>query len=203
MDRDKLKRKTKNHEKVVTFLKVIILFAVMIFAIRLVSQYVITRTVVDGNSMFPTLKDGDNLIIFNLQKSFKRYDIVVFNSDINNREFLIKRVIGLPGENVKIDRSGNIYINDELLKTEKYAAHTTEDPGLALYDSGGVDLGEDEYFVMGDNRNHSEDSRFAPVGNIKRKDIAGKVVIRIWPIETFGNVDLYRERTQATVNTSQ
>ena len=176
---DKAKRKTKKHENVVTFLKVVILFAVAIFAIRFISQYVVTRTIVDGNSMFPTLKDGDHLIIFNLQKSFNRFDIVVFNSDINDKEFLIKRVIGLPGENVKIDRGGKIYINDELLETDRYAADTTEDPGLALYDNGGVDLGEDEYFVMGDNRNRSEDSRFAPVGNIKRSEIAGRVILRV------------------------
>lgn len=187
-------KKTNKHKKLSTALRVLCTIAVMLVCLRFFSKYVLARTVVDGNSMYPTLHNGDNLMIYNMTKSFDRYDIVVFNSDINGEEYLIKRIIGLPGENIKIDKEGTVYINDRPLVSDIYGADTIQDPGLADYDSGGVTLGEDQYFCMGDNRNRSEDSRFAPVGSISTDDIVGKVVLRIWPFEAFGNVDIYRER---------
>ena len=88
----------------------------------------------------------------------------------------------LPGETVQIDENGNIYINGELLE-ENYGAETIQNPGRA---ANPITLGDDEYFVMGDNRNNSKDSRSEEVGNVKRSQIIGRAWLRIWPLNKFG-----------------
>ena len=98
------------------------------------------------------------------------------------KEYYIKRIIGLPGETVQIDENGNIYINGELLE-ENYGAETIQNPGRAAKP---ITLGDDEYFVMGDNRNNSKDSRSEEVGNVKRSQIIGRAWLRIWPLNKFG-----------------
>lgn len=142
------------------------------------------RTRVDGRSMMNTLHDGDNLIVEKLSYRFsdpKRFDIIVF-PPTGKKEYYIKRIIGLPGETVQIDENGNIYINGELLK-ENYGAETIQNPGRA---ANPITLGDDEYFVMGDNRNNSKDSRSEEVGNVKRSQIIGRAWLRIWPLNKFG-----------------
>ena len=89
----------------------------------------------------------------------------------------IKRVIGLPGETVRIDNQGDIYINDELLE-EDYGREVIEDPGIA---EDGITLGADEYFVLGDNRNNSSDSRDPDVGAVSKSQIRGHVWLRLRP----------------------
>lgn len=170
-----------------------LLFTVMMMAVFLINRFIMIRTMVDGYSMYPTLCDGDNVIVFLCDKKYDRYDIVTVKEEFSGTGYIIKRIIGLPGENVCIDASGNIYINGSLLK-EHYGSEKIENPGRAG-NPGGVLLDDDEYFVMGDNRNHSEDSRFDAVGNVKAKDISGVATIRISPISKFGYIDLYRERT--------
>ncbi|MDE5866261.1 MAG: signal peptidase I, partial [Lachnospiraceae bacterium] len=98
------------------------------------------------------------------------------------RKYYIKRIIGMPGETIYIDEEGNIYINDEILE-EGYGKEVIENPGRA-YEP--ITLGDDEYFVMGDNRNNSSDSRDPSVGNIKRENIIGRAWLRIWPFDKFG-----------------
>ena len=88
----------------------------------------------------------------------------------------------MPGETIYIDEEGNIYINDEILE-EGYGKEVIENPGRA-YEP--ITLGDDEYFVMGDNRNNSSDSRDPSVGNIKRDNIIGRAWLRIWPFDKFG-----------------
>lgn len=142
------------------------------------------RTRVDGRSMMNTLHDGDNLIVEKLSYRFsdpKRFDIIVF-PPTGKKEYYIKRIIGLPGETVQIDENGNIYINGELLE-ENYGAETIQNPGRAAKP---ITLGDDEYFVMGDNRNNSKDSRSEEVGNVKRSQIIGRAWLRIWPLNKFG-----------------
>ena len=142
------------------------------------------RTRVDGRSMMNTLHDGDNLIVEKLSYRFsdpKRFDIIVF-PPTGKKEYYIKRIIGLPGETVQIDENGNIYINGELLK-ENYGAETIQNPGRA---ANPITLGDDEYFVMGDNRHNSKDSRSEEVGNVKRSQIIGRAWLRIWPLNKFG-----------------
>jgi signal peptidase I len=146
----------------------------------LVVRYVGIRTEVHGNSMNDTLEDGENLIVDKISYRFndpERFDIVVFPFHLDTSVHYIKRVIGLPGETVFIDEEGNIYINEVLL-IESFGREVIHDPGRA---SSPITLGADEYFVMGDNRNHSSDSRDPAVGNIKRSELVGKAWVRIWP----------------------
>ena len=161
-----------------------VIFALTFLFITFVAQ----RTEVSGSSMEPTLQDGDSLVVDKVSYRFSdpsRYDIVIFPYQYGNNQYFIKRVIGLPGETVRIDENGNIYINGSKL-SEGYGAEVISDPGRAFE---GVTLGEDEYFVMGDNRNHSMDSRDISVGNIHKKKILGKAFIRVYPFSKFGGVD--------------
>lgn len=138
-----------------------------------------------GQSMESTLSNNDNLIVDKLTYHFhepKRFDIVVFPFHQEENTFYIKRIIGMPGETVYIDEQGTIYINNEVLE-ESYGKEVILDAGLA-YEP--ITLGDDEYFVMGDNRNNSSDSRDPTVGNISRSDIIGRAWIRIWPLDKFG-----------------
>lgn len=166
----------------------IIYLGVVFLLTFLFITFVMQRTEVSGHSMEPTLHDGESLLIEKVTYRFKdaeRFDIIVFPYRYGNEEYFIKRVIGLPGETVRIDTEGNIYINDVLLE-EHYGAEIIQDPQRALE---GVTLGEDEYFVMGDNRNHSMDSRDPSVGNINKKDILGHAFVRIYPFDRFGGLD--------------
>lgn len=153
----------------------------------LVITFVGQRTEVDGASMEPTLYNGDNLIVDKISYRFKdpqRFDIIVFPFQYEEDTYYIKRIIGLPGETVQIDQEGNIYINGTKLD-ENYGKEIikAETVGLA---GEPVTLGADEYFVMGDNRNNSTDSRTELVGNVKRGDIIGRAWVRIWPISDIG-----------------
>lgn len=151
----------------------------------LVIQFVGQRTVVQGTSMENTLMDGDNLIVDKLTYRFhepKRFDVVVFPYQQGKNTYYIKRVIGLPGDSVRIDEVGDIYINDEKL-AEGYGKEVILDPGMA---ADTVFLGSDEYFVLGDNRNASADSRDPSVGVIKRDRIIGRAWLRIYPFSSVG-----------------
>ncbi len=153
----------------------------------LVIAFVGQRTEVNGASMEPTLSDEDNLIVDKITYRFhdpERFDIIVFPYKFKEKTYFIKRIIGLPGETVQIDAEGNIYIDGEILE-ESYGREviSAEHIGLA---GEPITLGADEYFVMGDNRNNSTDSRVAQVGNIKRDDIIGRAWLRIWPFDRFG-----------------
>lgn len=162
----------------------IYLFVVLVLT-YLVITFVGQRTQVSGSSMETTLSDEDNLIVDKISYRFsepKRFDIIVFPFEYEEDTYYIKRIIGMPGERVQIDGEGNIYIDGEVLE-ESYGREIMESPGRAWEE---ITLAEDEYFVLGDNRNHSSDSRDPSVGNIKRKDIIGRAFLRIWPFEKFG-----------------
>ena len=153
---------------------------VVLLVTYLIVKYVGVRTEVIGPSMQPTLYDGDNLITEKLSYRFgepERFDVIVFPFKHAERTYYIKRIIGLPGETIQIDGEGNIFINGEILE-EHYGKEVIKNPGLA---SEAIHLGSNEYFVLGDIRNNSSDSRDPSVGNIYRKDIIGKAWIRFWP----------------------
>ncbi len=163
-----------------------IIFAVLF--ISLVPKYVMERVSVDGSSMNKTLTDGDQLIgekISVRADRLKRFDIIYFYPLGNKEsEAYIKRIIGLPGDTVRI-KDSTIYVNNVPL-SEDYAAEAN----FEAYDAEeAVYLNTDEYFVLGDNRNHSTDSRFRSVGVVNRKDISGRAVFRLWPINAFGKID--------------
>ena len=142
------------------------------------------RTKVSGHSMETTLSDGDNLIVDKISYRFRdpeRFEIIVFPFQYEEHTYYIKRIIGLPGETVQVI-DGYVYINGEVLD-ENYGLEVMDDPGIAAEP---ITLGEGEYFVLGDNRNHSSDSRDPSVGVLHRDDIMGRAWIRIWPFDKFG-----------------
>ena len=150
----------------------------------LIITFVGQRTHVSGESMENTLDDGDQLIVDKLTYRFhdpERFDIIVFPFRYKDNTYYIKRIIGLPGETVQIV-DGEIYINGEVLE-ESYGREVMQDAGLAAEP---LTLGDDEYFVLGDNRNYSSDSRDPSVALIHRKEIIGRAWLRIWPLDSFG-----------------
>ncbi len=156
-------------------------------AVWLVITFVGQRTEVEGASMENTLHNGDNLIVDKLSYRFhdpERFDIIVFPFQFQDNTYYIKRIIGLPGETVQIMDDGSIYINGEKLE-ENYGMEIIK-PETIGRAAEPIELGDDEYFVMGDNRNNSSDSRTDMVGNIKRENIIGKAWLRIWPVSDFG-----------------
>lgn len=162
----------------------VLYFGFVIVAVYLIITFVGQRTKVDGRSMMNTLNDKDNLIVEKLSYRFRdpeRFDIIVF-PPYGTKEYYIKRIIGLPGETVRIDDNGTIYINGEVLE-EDYGAEQIRNPGRAAET---ITLGEDEYFVLGDNRNNSKDSRSPDVGNVHRSQIIGRAWLRIWPLNQIG-----------------
>lgn len=162
-----------------------LLYIVLSIALTwIVVTFVGQRTEVSGSSMETTLSDKDQLIVDKMTYRFrdpKRYDIVVFPYQYQDNTYYIKRIIGLPGETVQI-LSGMVYI-DGMRLDEHYGNEIMENPGIA---EEPLTLGEDEYFVLGDNRNNSSDSRASDVGLIHRKDLIGRAWIRVWPLSQIG-----------------
>jgi signal peptidase I len=142
-----------------------------------ITHYALEKTLMSGQSMESTLKDQDNILINKFAYVFsepKRFDIIVFKQSDKEHSYLnIKRVIGLPGETVRII-DGKVYIDGSVLK-EPVKTEAITNAGLAEEE---IKLDENEFFVLGDNRNNSEDSRFANIGNIVTGDIIGKAWIR-------------------------
>ncbi len=160
-------------------------FLLVLVLVFLVVTYVCQRIEVVGTSMSPTLEDNDHLLVDKITYRFKdpqRFDIVVFPFKYEPDTHYIKRVIGLPGERVYIDTEGKIYINGAVLE-EGYGNDTITDPGRAYEE---IKLGENEYFVLGDNRNNSQDSRDPVVGNIARSEIIGRAFMRVFPLKNLG-----------------
>ncbi len=165
-------------------LGMLIYIGVVLGVTFLIITFVGQRTHVSGSSMENTLSDGDQLIVDKITYRFRdpeRFDIIVFPFYYEENIYYIKRIIGLPGETVQIT-DGVIYINGEPL-TESYGREVIKNPGVAAEP---ITLGEDEYFVLGDNRNQSSDSRDPSVGLIHRDEIVGKAWLRIWPLSSFG-----------------
>ena len=165
-----------------TLLSLVIMAALVLFILNFVGS----RVSVEGTSMYSTLNDRDQLVEDILTYKFirdpQRFEIVIFKLKNDPDTYYIKRVIDLPGETVQIINSV-IYINGEELQEEYgkgvyFLAGSAADP---------VVLGEDEYFVLGDNRTNSIDSRYA-VGKVKRSQITGRAVFRVWPLSGFGSV---------------
>lgn len=185
-----INKETKN-AALKEFLSYVVWLLGVWITVQLIIHFVGTFSVVDGDSMQPTLHDKEYLWVDKLSYHFsepERFDIVIFPIMYRGREsHFVKRIIGLPGETVYIDESGVIYINGEVLDEDygkeaiaEYNRYRAKEP---------LTLGEDEYFVMGDNRNHSSDSRVESVGNIERSRIIGKAVVRLWPFNKIGMVD--------------
>ena len=165
-----------------------IYLAIIVVCVTVVPKYALQRTIVDGKSMMNTFMNGDNLLVEKVSYNFKdpeRFDVIVFYPHGKDAgDYYIKRVIGLPGETVQIV-GDDIYINGELLE-ENYGKDPMTNAGIA---SEPLTLGDDEFFVLGDNREISDDSRYEDVGPVKRENIAGKAILRIYPFSEFGTFE--------------
>ena len=143
------------------------------------------RTSVVGQSMAETLNSGDEILVNRFVYKVtnpKPNDIIVFLPNGNEKShYYVKRVIAVPGDTVLI-QNGTVYVNGEAFD-EEISVDSIEDAGLAEEE---ITLGTDEYFVLGDNRNNSEDSRYANIGNIKKEYIIGKAWVRTSPWSGFG-----------------
>ena len=156
-------------------IKEVIPYVVIVVVVVLIRTFIITPVRVDGDSMKNTLKNGDILLLYKLS-SINRFDIIVLDEEKDN-EKIIKRVIGMPRETIAI-KKGKIYINDKVIDDE-YAYGETSD-----YNK--VTLRDNEYFILGDNRLISKDSRY--FGPIKENEIKGKIVFRLFPFTKIGTV---------------
>ena len=163
----------------------IIEIAIVLMMAFVLVYFIGMRTSVVGQSMSETLENGDQILVNRFMYKVigpKANDVIVFLPNGNEKShYYVKRVIGVPGDTVQI-KNGRIYVNGTEF-TEKVDVASIEDAGLA---ADAVTLGDDEYFVLGDNRNNSEDSRYANIGNIKREYIIGKAWFVISTGDRFG-----------------
>lgn len=169
------------------FLEYAIYLLILVFVLFLAPNYLMEKYLVDGTSMENSLHDGEQVLIEKVSRYFtgpERFDIVVFTKNHGTyTKTYIKRVIGLPGETVQII-DNRIFINGEEL-SEEFGKNPMESAGMA---SEPVVLGENEYFVLGDNRKVSADSREKSIGTVKKEELEGVVFLRIAPFSAFGKV---------------
>lgn len=158
-------------------------YVIIIIVVVLIRSFIITPVIVSGNSMNPNYNDGELLLIKKIgynEKTIKRFDVVVIKRD---KEEIIKRVIGLPGEHISY-KNNKLYVNNKLV-SEDYTHLDTNDFNLEEICSCST-IPEGKYLVLGDNRPISMDSR--RIGLIDKKDIVGESVFRLWPISKIGTV---------------
>ena len=176
----------KNPQDIVrNFFKELVPYVIIIFVVALIRTFIITPVRVKGSSMYPYLKDKEILILNKMDKNYKRFDIIVADtSDINDKK-IIKRIIGLPGESIEY-KDCKLYINGEETK-DAVDECITDDFSLEKI-HGYVVIPENYYFVMGDNRRNSDDSRGQKIGLISKNQIQGKAVFRLTPFSRFGSI---------------
>lgn len=170
-----MQEETKNYKKYIREYLPFTIFVVIIILIRI---FICTPINVNGTSMSNTLKDGEIMILNKIglkTDGINRFDIVVIQTSDN---YIIKRVIGMPGESISY-KDEILYINGKKIE-DKYNLNITGD-----FES--LEIGKDEYFVMGDNRNVSKDSRI--IGTVNKDDIIGKTNFVIFPLNKFGKVE--------------
>ncbi len=167
-------------------------------AAKLLNKFIVQPTQVEGISMEDALHNGEHLLMDKLSYRFhdpERFDIVIF--PFEEGVYYIKRIIGLPGETVQI-REGQVYINGELLEEDVYGNTLIENAGRAKDE---VVLGEDEYFLLGDNRNNSFDSRYEVVGSIHKEQFLGKAFFRLYPFHKIGALEKKSKKEADTEDT--
>ena len=181
-------------EKLISIIRSVLLWILAVGGAVALAYFLVhfglAKTTVDA-SMSPTLDDGDRILVDRIRYKItkpKRNDIIVFcqdsNPDRKDAFYNVKRIVGLPGETIQI-KNGGVFINGEEM-TEVINADRMMIAGLATYE---VKLGDDEYFVLGDARNSSEDSRYATIGNVKKSDIIGYAWIRLNKLSFVNNLN--------------
>lgn len=154
-----------------TIVITIILLSLVILMVRVFDIRVIK---VSGHSMYPTLIEN-NYVLSTKENKLQKGDLILF--EYENIK-MIKRIIGIPGDKIEIKDNGDVYVNDSYLEETYKHEHVDEFKNEVTYP---ITVKEGEYFILGDNRDDSLDSRILSVGNIKREDIIGKVWLRIYP----------------------
>lgn len=165
-------------------IKTICTYALIIFSVIVLRIFFIDPVRVDGKSMNTTLENGEIMILNKIV--YKKYDIQRFDIVVikKNNKLIIKRVVGLPGEVIEY-KDNQLYIDGKKVN-DPYPSTRTDD--FSIQDVGHTKVPGDTYFVMGDNRSNSLDSRFPEVGVIKKSDILGRARFVIWPINRLGRV---------------
>ena len=149
----------------------------------LIKSFIFTIALVDGESMMPTLNNGDRLVVWRLGYQPQRGDIIVLQQA--GKKPYIKRIIAVEGDTVDIDFNlHTVKVNGEILD-EKYILEPIARSGDMIFP---LTVDKDCVFVLGDNRNNSTDSRFSSVGQVMDEDIMGKATIRLFPFTDFGSV---------------
>lgn len=193
VEREKKIAIQENKTEATNIMKMIRYFCMVIVIMVCLHCFIVQKVVVNGSSMEKTLSNQDCLLVEKLSYRFgnpDRYDIIVFQPYEKNKKLhYVKRIIGLPGETIQII-DGTIYINDVLLD-EPYGTETMKNAGIAKEP---VLLKENEYFVLGDNRNNSKDSRSLEVGIVMKKQITGKVFVCVWPFEHMSVLKHQKEK---------
>ena len=160
-----------------TFASLIVVAAIAV----LIATLVLPVLQIQGTSMEPTLNDGEIVVLIKTPK-LKRGQLCCFSYQ---NKFLIKRVIGVPGDSIVIDDEGYVYVNDELI----------DEPYIIDRSIGECDISfpiyvtENHYFILGDHRSTSIDSRSSVIGLVSSDQVLGKIVFRIWPFEAIGSID--------------
>ncbi|MFA9463885.1 MAG: signal peptidase I [Velocimicrobium sp.] len=176
----------KEKNRFSTYKELLIDAIIILMCVIVIPRFVVQRTIVSGTSMENTLQDKDNLLVEKVSYLVgkpDRFDVVVFYPyGKEEGEYYVKRVIGLPGETIQIIGE-TIYIDGEKLQ-EAYGKDPITFQGIAAEP---LTLGDNEYFLMGDNRTVSFDSRYQEIGPVKEDMIVGKALVRIWPFDTFGS----------------
>jgi len=180
------------NSKVKGAIKVSVFIAVVALVVWLFNTFLYAPTIIDGDSMKPALSDDDIIIIDKLTYKSdepERFDIIAFKYKYDHSQMYIKRVIGLPGETIYM-ADNNIYIlNEDTGQYEQLEEYYGYFKGESKYpDCEPITLADDEYFVLGDNRNDSEDSRSSGVGAVKKELLIGKACFRLLPFEGIGSL---------------
>lgn len=194
-DFDKDEKRTLRKKLLIKIAIWIIEIVAVIMLAYLIVFYALEKTNVVGASMDPTLKNEDSIIVNKFSYRFtdpKRFDVIVFKQSGREHSYYnIKRIIGLPGETIQI-KDEKFYVDDKIIKDPVNAVPMTN-YGLATEP---IKLDENEYFVLGDNRNNSEDSRFASIGMITREDIIGHAFLRLKPFNFINKINLKSNQIQ-------
>ncbi|MEG2513143.1 MAG: signal peptidase I [Acetivibrio sp.] len=183
-----INEKNDKNDKKGFFKELLLDILILAVCVLVIPRFVIQRTIVSGSSMESTLHDKDNLLVEKVSYLVgkpDRFDVVVFypyGKEVN--EYYVKRVIGLPGETIQIIGE-TIYIDGKILK-EDYGKDPITFQGIA---GEPLTLGNNQYFLMGDNREISYDSRYEEVGPVEEDLIVGRALVRIWPFDSFGDFE--------------
>ncbi len=177
-------------KEIFEWVQAIVVAIVIAMAIR---TFVFTLVNVDGQSMEPTLHNNDRLIVTRLAYTPEKGDIIIFRPDCDPERPYVKRIIAMPGETIDINKeTGDVLVNGEIIN-EPYINERVRTFGNMSFPAV---VPENHVFVMGDNRNHSKDSRFQDVGMVSFDSIIGKASFRFWPLDSWGSLS-YEESMEA------